>query len=64
MRDRYNSTINEIGNEVNTYPDVVKLSAQLTIINLDNLRSIGELEGKIEHLKIESKKSRQEVNTM
>ena len=64
MRDRYNSTITEIGNKVSTFPDVVKLSAQLTIINRDNLRSIGELEGKIEQLKIELEKSRQEVNTM
>ena len=37
---------------------------QLTIINRDNIRSIGELEGKIEQLKIELEKSRQEVNTM
>ena len=64
IRDRYNSTINEIGQTTNTHPDVFKLSAQLTIINRDNIRSIGELEGKIEQLKIELEKSRQEVNTM
>ena len=64
IRDRYNSTINEIGDTVNAHPDVFKLSAQLTIINRDNLRSIGELEGKIEQLKLELEKSRQEVNTM
>ena len=64
MRDRYNSTINEIDNKTSTHPDVFKLSAQLTIINRDNLRSIGELEGKIEQLKFELEKSRQEVNTM
>ena len=64
VRDRYNSTINEIDNKTNTHPDVFKLSAQLTIINRDNLRSIGELEGKINQLKIELEKSRQEVNTM
>ena len=64
MRDRYNSTINEIDNKTSTHSDVFKLSAQLTIINRDNLHSIGELEGKIEQLKIELEKSRQEVNTM
>ena len=64
IRDRYNSTINEIGSATSTHPDVFKLSAQLTIINRDNIRSIGELEGKIEQLKIELEKSRQEVNTM
>ena len=63
MRDRYNSTINEIGRATNT-PDIYKLSAQLTIINRDNLRSIGELEGKIAQLKIELEKTRTEVNTM
>ena len=64
LRDRYNSTINEIGSATSTHPDVFKLSAQLTIINRDNIRSIGELEGKIEQLKIELEKSRQGVNTM
>lgn len=42
--------------------DVYKLSAQLTIINRDNLRSIGEVEGKIEQLKYEVEKARQELN--
>ena len=64
IRDRYNSTINEAGYTMDTLSDVHKLSAQLTIINCDNIRSIGELEGKIQQLKIESEKSRQEVNTM
>ena len=64
IRDRYNSTINDIGQTTNTHPDVFKLSAQLTIISRDNIRSIGELEGKINQLKIELEKSRQEVNTM
>ena len=63
MRDRYNSTIDQINSATNT-PDIYKLSAQLTIINRDNLRSIGELEGKIEQLKIEVEKARTEVNTM
>ena len=64
MRDCYNSTIAKIGTAAGTHPDVFKLSAQLTIINRDNIRSIGELEGKINQLKIELEKSRQEVNTM
>ena len=63
MRDRYNSTIDQINSATNT-PDIYKLSAQLTIINRDNLRSIGELEGKIEQLKIEVEKALKEVNTM
>ena len=64
LRDRYNSTISEIGSTTSTHPDVFKLSAQLTIINRDIIRSIGELEGKIEQLKFELEKFRQEVNTM
>ena len=44
--------------------DVYKLSAQLTIINRDNLRSIGEVEGKIRQLEYEVEKARQELNTL
>ncbi len=44
--------------------DVYKLSAQLTIINRDNLRSIGEVEGKIEQLLYEVEKARQELNAL
>lgn len=44
--------------------DVYKLSAQLTIINRDNLRSIGEVEGKIEQLKYEVEKARRELNSL
>ncbi len=44
--------------------DVYKLSAQLTIINRDNLRSIGEVEGKIEQLRYEVEKTRQELNAL
>lgn len=44
--------------------DVYKLSAQLTIINRDNIHSIGELEGKIETLKSEYENARQELNTL
>lgn len=44
--------------------DVYKLSAQLIIINRDNLRSIGEVEGKIEQLRYEVEKARQELNVL
>ena len=44
--------------------DVYNLSAQLTIINRDNLRSIGEVEGKIEQLKYEVEKARQELTEL
>lgn len=44
--------------------DVYKLSAQLTIINRDNIHSIGELEGKIENLKNEYENARQELNSL
>lgn len=44
--------------------DVYKLSAQLTIINRDNIHSIGELEGKIETLKSEYENARQELNAL
>lgn len=44
--------------------DVYKLSAQLTIINRDNLRSIGEVEGKIEQLGYEIEKAKQELNAL
>ena len=44
--------------------DVYKLSAQLTIINRDNIHSIGELEGKIGALKTEYDNARSELNTL
>ena len=44
--------------------DVYKLSAQLTIINRDNLRSIGEVEGKIEQLRYEVEKAKRELNSL
>ncbi len=44
--------------------DVYKLSAQLTVINRDNIHSIGELEGKIEELKAEYENARQELNAL
>ena len=44
--------------------DVYKLSAQLSIINRDNIHSICELEGKIEKLKDEYETARVELNTL
>jgi len=44
--------------------DVYKLSAQLTIINRDNLRSIVEVEGKIKQLRYEVEKTQHEINTL
>ncbi len=44
--------------------DVYKLSAQLSIINRDNIHSIGELEGKIQRLKSEYEKARRELNSL
>ena len=61
LRNSYNSVINE---GENNGADVYKLSALLSIINRDNLQSIGEVEGKINQLKYELEKARQEVNLM
>ena len=44
--------------------DVYKLSAQLSIINRDNIHSIGELEGKIQRLKEKYENARQEINSL
>ncbi len=44
--------------------DVYKLSAQLIIINRDNIHSIGELECKIESLKDKYESARQELNIL
>lgn len=44
--------------------DIYKLSVQLTIINRDNLRSIGEVEGKIGQLRYEVEKARQSLNAL
>ncbi len=44
--------------------DVHKLSAQLAIINRDNIHSIGELEGKIEKLKKEYDLAVRELNKL
>lgn len=44
--------------------DVHIISAQLSIINRDNIHSIGELEGKIQRLKSEYENARQELNRL
>ena len=42
--------------------DVYRLSAQLSVINKDNIRSIGDLEGRISKIRTEYEKQRQEIN--
>ena len=44
--------------------DVHRLSAQLTIISRDHIRSIGELEGKIESAKASYEQARQELTIL
>ncbi len=44
--------------------DVYTLSAQLAVINRDNIHSLGELESKIEKLTTEYESARQEVNKL
>ena len=43
--------------------DVYKLSAQLSVINKENIVSIGDLEGRITKLRADYEKQRQEVNS-
>ena len=42
--------------------DVYKLSAQLSVISKDNIKSIGDLQGRIAKLRNEYEKQRQEIN--
>ena len=64
LRDKYSETIGNV-QEVNTsHPTLEQLGLLLSIINRDRLQSIGEIDSKIEQLKYELEKSRQEVNTM
>ena len=42
--------------------DVYKLSAQLAVISKDNIKSIGDLQGRISKLRIEYEKQWQEIN--
>lgn len=44
--------------------DIYTLSAQLAVINRDNIHSLGELESKIEKLTTEYESARQEVNKL
>lgn len=64
LRDKYSETIANV-QEVNaSHPSLEQLGTLLTVINRDNLQTIGELDGKIEQVKFELEKSRQEVNIM
>ncbi len=64
LRDRYSETINNVQAVSDSHPSLEQLGTLLAVINRDNLRSIGELENKIEQIKFEFEKSRQEVNIM
>lgn len=60
QRKRYRSEPYSPENDL----DVYKISAQLSIINRNNIRSIGELEGKIQRLKSEYENARRELNAL
>ncbi len=60
QRKRYHSEPYSPENDL----DVYKISAQLSIINRDNIHSIGELEGKIQRLKSECENARRELNAL
>ena len=60
QRKRYRSEPYSPENDL----DVYKVSAQLSIINRDNIHSIGELEGKIQRLKLEYENARRELNAL
>ena len=42
--------------------DVYKLSAQLAVINKDNIKSVGDLQGRIAKLRVDYEKQRGEIN--
>ncbi|MDE6727564.1 MAG: relaxase/mobilization nuclease domain-containing protein [Oscillospiraceae bacterium] len=64
LRDKYSETISGV-QEINaSHPSLEQLGMLLSIINRDRLQSIGEVDGKIEQIKFELEKSRQEVNIM
>lgn len=46
LRDRYSETISNVQAVAADYPTLEQLGAMLTVINRDNLQSIGELDGK------------------
>ena len=64
LRDKYSETIDGVQAVNANHPTLEQLGTMLSTINRDRLQSIGEVDGKIEQLKFELEKSRQEVNTM
>ena len=64
LRDKYSETIDGIQVINADHPTLKQLGTLLTVIDRDNFRTIGELDGKIEQIKFELEKSRQEVNIM
>ena len=64
IRDKYSETIISIREVSDLHPTLEQLGALLSVINRDHLQSIGEVDGKIEQIKFELEKSRQELNTM
>ena len=64
LRDKYSETIDDVQAVNANHPTLEQLGTLLTVINRDNLQTVGELDGKIEQIKFELEKSRQEVNTM
>ena len=64
IRDKYSETIDDVQAVNANHPTLEQLGTLLTVINRDNLQTVGELDGKIEQIKFELEKSRQEVNTM
>ena len=64
LRDKYSKTIVNVQEVNDSHPTLEQLGTLLTVINRDRLQSIGEVDGKIERIKFELEKSRQEVNTM
>ena len=64
LRDKYSETIDGIQAVNANHPTLEQLGAMLTVINRDNLRSIGEVEGKIRQLEYEVEKARQKLNAL
>ena len=64
LRDKYSETIDGIQAVNANHPTLEQLGTMLTVINRDNLRSIGEVEGKIRQLEYEVEKARQELNML
>ncbi len=64
LREKYSETISGIQKVNAFHPTLEQLGTMLTVINRDNLRSIGEVEGKIRQLEYEVEKARQELNAL